>query len=246
MSTLPHHGSRSTGFAVGSGKKASVNNKLVVTTFADILNSKTLTVSSFEKHSHPSLELMNAFIPKETSPFIRDWRLKQKNAHRLTAYYDVNLKRASGVSASMNSVYSFDTLTCTFGTRYSRNSAKFSYNLGGSRINEADGVEEDSSGDEETINPHACWQYDIQANGSVQVGGYSNLKLPLVLFTVGATSSVIQPGGPQGDRIGIWELVQEPAAPAEPVAFARKKSRTDVRPPVQSTPHFGNRLQHFH
>jgi hypothetical protein len=241
MITLPHHGSRSTGFAVKKDQAISDTARDVVDTFAALMKSKMITVSAFEKHRHPSLELMNAFIPKHPTPLIRDWRLKQKNAHRLTAYYDISLKKKNGITVYRETAYSFDTITCTFTTRYSKDVSSFYYNLGDTSITKAEGVEEFHSVPL-PINEFACWQFEIKPDETAQVGGYGNLSLPLTLFTRGATAVALQPNA---ERRGIWELEEANEAPAATV-FTRAKTQAAAKQPVPGASQFRNRLKHFH
>nr|WP_295870558.1 hypothetical protein [uncultured Chitinophaga sp.] len=220
MTTLPHHGSRATGFAVAKGKDPSKEAVKVVDTFAKLLKSKSLTASAFEKHRHPSLQLMNAFLPTVPTPFLYDARLKQKNVHRLTAYVDVDIeikappsssgaskkKKTSGATLSTDAARSFDSITRTFTTRYTNNDTVYSYNLGNKQCEDSQGVNKNATTKRlEVINPHASWQWDSYGDGTAKVGGYATLKLPLVLFTNGIAAMVIKPGGPLGRR-AVWEF----------------------------------------
>jgi hypothetical protein len=102
MTTLPHHGSRTTTFGVPGTQDPSDAAIKVVDTFAKLLKSKVVSASAFEKHRHPSMQVMSAFLPTLTNPFLRDARLKQKNTHRLSAYVDIeiNIKVAASSSKS--------------------------------------------------------------------------------------------------------------------------------------------------
>ena len=209
MTTLPHHGSRATGFAVKSSEVASSTAKQVVSDFAGLLKSKTLTISSFEKHRHPSLELMNAFPPTITTPFVRDPRLKETNAHRLIGNVDIALTQPKGWSL-LKTYYSFDTTSCMFSTRYSQLMTCFSYNLGASSVAVAKGPTSSSV----AINAFACWQYETQTNGNFLLGGYANLALPLVLFTAGTTSMVASQPNPAIASVRVKDQSKKVRQPA--------------------------------
>ena len=179
MTTLPHHGSRATGFAVPSSKAASFSAISVVSTFSSLMKSNTITISAYEKHRHPSLQLMRYFIPTIASPILRDPRLNQKNTHRVTAYVDINLGTSSGMTIHNNVVYSFESETNTFSTRYYDGWPTFSYNIG--ILNKAK-KSKGTNGD--AINGFACWGYKILTDGTFQLGGWANLSL--ALFTAPA------------------------------------------------------------
>ncbi len=234
MTTLPHHGSRATGFAVASSAKASTTAKLVVTTFSATLKSQILTISSFEKHKHPSLELMNCFLPTITTPFLRDPRLKETNAHRLEANIDITLAQPKGWSL-LKTYYSFDTTSCMFGTRYSQSMTWFSYNLGASSVAQAKGVTGSS-----VINEFACWQFKTLSTGNLLLGGYASLTLPLVLFTAAATTAVAQ-------KTGITALPNTDITETiiSPVSVRIKERPQPALRPAQVQSQFHNQLNHF-
>jgi len=181
MSTLPHHGSRRTGLAVDHGKDASDEAIKVVKTFAKLLKSRYLTDSAYEKHRHPSLELMSLFPPVRKEPFLRDPRLKQKNSHRFTAYNDIDVK-TNTLTLTKSAAYTFETLTNTFTTRYWDETITYSYNLGDKNAKSSEGVVKG-----EVINPFACWAFIIRANGETTIEGYADMNK--ADFTVGATTS---------------------------------------------------------
>jgi hypothetical protein len=181
MTTMPHHGSRTTGLAVKSGKAASVKSLAVVKTFAAFLKSKTMTISAYEKHHHPSLELINCFIPTLVNPIIRDKRLVQKNTHRISAYIDIDITTGTAVTIVRGWPYSFESKTNTFSTRYSDGGPYFSYNLGTAQAQASEGVV--VTVPVTTINGFACWRYTTKADGTTTFGGYPNLATPLSSFT---------------------------------------------------------------
>ena len=132
MTTLPHHGSRRTAFAVPRGKIPDPNAILTVQTFANLLKSRYLTDSAFQKHRHPSLELMSIFMPVRKEPLIQDARLKEKNVHVATAYVDFDITLVPGFNFFIHTLaqQSFETKTNTFTTRYYDGWATCRYDLG--------------------------------------------------------------------------------------------------------------------
>lgn len=178
MTTLPHHGSRITGYAVQGAQQASLRAMLIVRGFADLLKSETITVSAYRKHSHPSLYLMTDFIPTHLRPLIRDPRLQQANAHRVTANIDFDLMNGNGVVIRQDDDQSFETTVNTFSTNYYIGYQTFSYQIGGLFVAASQGLVPPAV----PINPFACWQYTTANNNYILVG-YPNLALPLAAFT---------------------------------------------------------------
>ncbi|MGN7819318.1 hypothetical protein ACTJJB_04265 [Chitinophaga sp. 22536] len=264
MTTLPHHGSRATAYAVPRTKDPSDAAVKVVNTFAKLMNSRILTASAFEKHRHPSLMLMNAFLPTLTKPFLRDARLKQQNTHRLNAYVDIDIEiknntppptkkkktgKTSGDFVTRDSVWSFDSTTCTFTTRYTNPWLVYSYNLGNDKCEASDGVKTNKTTKApEVINPHACWQWDGLSDGECLVGGYADLSLPLTIFTSGAVGLAIQPGGPLGRR-AVWEFDKDgneiAGKDSRPSPVTVRSKNIPVRQPASSPKQF-QRLQQFY
>lgn len=191
MTTLPHHGSRATGFAVSSSQSASTKNKAIVSAFSETLNSETTSISAYMKHNHPSMELMNSFIPESLSPILKDPRLKGKNLHHLNGYLDIDLTFPSGLSP-MKVYQIFETASNTFSTQYSdfgvalNNQARFKYQLGATSAQKPDGVINSTT----PINQFACWKYRVDKSSSTPksfIGGYPNMAG--TLFTAPATVS---------------------------------------------------------
>lgn len=189
MTTLPHHGSRATGLAVKSGQVASLSSVAVVDAFATLMKSVSISISAYEKHRHPSLELMNRFIPTQKTPILRDTRLVQKNTHRITAYMDIDVTTGTAVTIFQGLSYSFESDTNTFSTRYSDWGPYIAYNLGAKQAQKSQGVVVTKPAT--AINAFACWGYTTASSGSTLVRGYANLALPLVQFTAAATSSLV-------------------------------------------------------
>ncbi|GGH69863.1 ComEC/Rec2 family competence protein [Phaeocystidibacter marisrubri] len=191
MTTLPHHGSRTTGFAVSSTKSASPKNKAIVKAFADIVNSMTISISAYSMHSHPSMELMNTFLPTIGTPVLKDKRLKGKNLHHLNGYLDLDLTFPTGLRP-IKTYHIFESQSNTYSTQYSNFSslfskkARFKYNLGGSSAQKADGPIDSTT----PLNKFACWTFEIDTSGSsnsLEIGGYT--RLGGTLFTGPTTTS---------------------------------------------------------
>lgn len=185
MITMPHHGSRATGFAVTSSQKASDESIKVVDTFVSIMKAKTTTISAYEKHHHPSLELINRFIPTAITPILKDPRLKAENSHLVTAYFDQDLFKISGVTLEKGLVYSFNTNSNTFSTRYSNGIDACSYRIGDTVIYAPQGAISSTT----VINNFACWVYSTQGNGATLIEGKANLAS--TAFTTAATTSAL-------------------------------------------------------
>ncbi|MEM1321264.1 MAG: hypothetical protein AAGG75_13495, partial [Bacteroidota bacterium] len=185
MTTLPHHGSRKTGLTVSKNQNASDSNIEIIETFAKILQSDTISISSYELHEHPSLELINRFKPPLTAPLIRDPRLQQDNAHRIQCYYDQDLIiTAPLVTLTENLSYTFDTQSNIFGTRYSGDDPYLTYNFGSDSAQSASGVNTP-----QPINSHASWKYTTQANGDTTLVGVPDLQS--TKFTESPTTTVL-------------------------------------------------------
>ncbi|MGC2236895.1 MAG: hypothetical protein WA584_12090 [Pyrinomonadaceae bacterium] len=233
MTTLPHHGSRTTGYAVKSGAKASDNNKLTVTTFAALMKSKTISVSAYQTHSHPSLEVMVDFYP-DGDPLLQDARLKQKNAHRVTSNIDLDLvlkSKTSGVPI-VKIDHTCETDTNLFSTHYNLGTKTFSYKLkSGAEPAASEGVTATAG----SFNNFACWKYITKSDGKFTVEGYTKLKTGLAAFTKAPAAL----------------MAQSKTAPAPPQLSGDGKNvfvRTKVAgtgKPVNIRPGFQSRLMQF-
>jgi len=190
MITLPHHGSRATGLAVASGKEANETAVGVVRTFAALMKSHLLTASAYEKHRHPSLELIRYFIPyTEQVPFLQDSRLKEKKAHRVSVNIDLNLQYANATKIAQT-YWSFDTPSALFTTRYCDAGPYLSFTIGsGSNIVKA------SDGVNSPLNSFASWVFTTAANGSNTLSGYDNLGG--TSFTAPASSALSDAFAPE-------------------------------------------------
>ncbi len=188
MTTMPHHGSRATGLAVKSGAQASVTSVNVVDTFATLMKSISMTISAYEKHRHPSLELINRFIPTKKTPLLRDPRLVQKNTHRISAYVDIDITTGTSVLIFRGAPYTFESETNTFSTRYSDLGPYFAYNLGTTQAQASQGVVVTKP--LTAINPFACWRYITNAAKDTTLAGLSSMAIPLMRFTENALTNL--------------------------------------------------------
>lgn len=241
MTTMPHHGSRATGFAVKSGQAASDTSVEIVETFAATLKSKTMSISAFEKHRHPSLELINKFIPTQTGAILRDPRLKQKNAHRITAYIDVSLTTGKAVTIYEGLSYSFESGTNTFSTRYSDLGPYFSYTLGTKKAEASEGVIVTTP--VTSINPFACWRYTAAPAGTAITNGYPNLALPLTAFTSAPTLGLSMAPDAEDETAGTLTL-----APVEllPVFRIKEKDRMAKKRTAVAASSIPNTVTQYH
>lgn len=176
MTTMPHHGSRTSTLRSSGTEAAARRPLLVVQTFSALLESKTITVSAYEDHSHPSLEVMNLFLPETKQPIIKDNRLSAtQNLHRIVANIDINVTNGKKMPVTKIN-HSFNSRTCTFSTHYSTDVVSFGYNLGETLVSSALQAAV-------PINTFACWQYQMFPASPCLLAGYADLRLPLVSFT---------------------------------------------------------------
>ena len=229
MTTLPHHGSRATGFAVKSGATASKTAVKTVKTFAANMNSEILTVSSYAKHSHPSLQLINCFVPVNKSPVVQDARFVEKNAHRISANIDIDLGTSSGFRIARQVDYSFESQINTFSTYYFDGTKTFGYEIGGTKATKTKGVQKTAG----AINKFACWQFTTLPSSTATLAGYADLasakftENPALLGRTAATAAAKPPPAPP-------ETVSETPRnnPRAPVSAATK------RPVLNGLKHF--------
>lgn len=232
MTTLPHHGSRITGYAVQGAQQASLKSMFIVTGFADLLKSQTITVSAYRKHSHPSLYLMADFIPLNKIPLIRDPRLQQNNAHRVTANIDFRLTADDGIVVRQDDDQSFETTVNTFSTNYYIGYQTFSYRIGGLFVYTSEGLVPPAA----PINPFACWQYTSLPDGNYNLVGYPNLNLPLAAFTA----------APQLPPVHAPQVYLHGLHDARPSFTGTRRKPKQKRPITAiSKPLFNHGLQHF-
>lgn len=174
MLTLPHHGSRATGLNVSSGKAANANAIQVVQTFAKLARGKTLTVSAYAHHNHPSIELINYFTPyaTPTKVIVEDTRL-QDHSHFSVCNVDVSLQLPNKSAVTQT----YQTLTSqsnVYATYYCGGAALFAYPfIAGTKSVTAPASFTAKS--VPAVNPHACWIYATFAAGSNAMAGYTSM-----------------------------------------------------------------------
>jgi hypothetical protein len=176
MTTLPHHGSRRTAFAVSRDQQPTFGAFLTVLSFANLLKSHLVTDSAYEKHRHPSLQLMSMFIPTIKVPLIQDPRLHKEKVHFATAYFDMEVLRAPGFIYFIFSMIqqSFETQTNTFTTRYFDGWFRFYYDLGlFNQISRSNGAKTLAP-----INGFASWVFLATSKGEFGMFGVPALGKP--------------------------------------------------------------------
>lgn len=230
MTTLPHHGSRATGFAVKSSEEASDAAIDVVKTFASNMGSKTITVSAYKRHSHPSLQLMNYFTPYTTSPVIVDFRLKAEKSHLLSAYIDNGLAKANGEKVP-RTYTTFETRSNMFSTKYFYGDIMFSYQIGKSK------TAGQSYGASSAINQFACWQYDVTSSGYV-LRGFPSLAEGSLAFTM-PTSTLLP------EKKSMREVESEASEVKVKTVRTRQTSKKTYHP-IANRNRFGNRVKQYH
>lgn len=241
MTTMPHHGSRATGFAVKSGKAASDVSVEIVDTFAATLKSKTMSISAYEKHRHPSLELINKFIPTQITAILRDPRLKQKNTHRITAYIDVSLTTGKAFTILEGASYSFESGTNTFSTRYSDSGPYFSYSLGTKKASASEGIVATTPAT--SINPFACWRYTAASTGTAITEGYPNLAIPLAPFTSAPAAALSTTPDPEHEMAGTLALTPVELLPVFRIKVKDQSVKSRSAVAASSIP---NTVTHYH
>jgi hypothetical protein len=172
MSTLPHHGSRNTGLAVKSGKVASLSAINTVKKYVAGTASTTYTYSSQRtNHKHPSLELLDYFVPDDDELFAMDPRLKTKDTHLITANVDFVLQNPAG-DETIRGYTTFATKSNTYGTLYQYNGSggKYGYRIGAKVTTVSAGLVKDVP-----MNPGACWVYDVDKDGKFSLEGFAKL-----------------------------------------------------------------------
>lgn len=171
MVTVPHHGSRSTGLSVASGKAANQKAIDVVKTFVKTANAKTATVSSFQKHEHPSLDMVNFFTPKlAATQVVEDDRL-DNNSH--FAFFNVDISLTKSGTAVSSNYHTFTTNANVYSTQYYAAAAAFSYQFAGTTVGAADGF---TGGTPQPVNFHACWSFLTWPGGTENaMTGYTQM-----------------------------------------------------------------------
>lgn len=170
MVTVPHHGSRRTGLEVPSTESANQKAIDVVKTFVKTSNAKTATISAFAKHDHPSLEMVNYFMPPlAAAAVVEDDRLL--DSHFALFNVDISLKDASS-KAVKQGYCTFTTKANVYATYYFGATPKFSYQFTGKKVGAAGKY---VSGASKAVNEHACWAYVSQVGGATSMTGYLHM-----------------------------------------------------------------------
>jgi len=240
MTTLPHHGSRSTGLAVARNAKPSDKAVATVKSFSTLLQSKSITISAYEKHRHPSLELMNYFVPTQATPILKDLRVT-KNEHFLTSYLDIKLLNTDKVGIIFIDLSrTFTTPTNMFSTRYftyfTPDTGKFSYQLPNNHIDPPTARVTPVT----ALNGFACWKYAAQANGSFLLGGHADLDSGL--FTGPIVTTVSSKNTAANEERISEKIVQSPKI--NTVQTKRKKKKMYL--PMSRKNRFGSSIvQHY-
>lgn len=173
MTTIPHHGSRRTAFNEDSSSDTSqLKAKETTNTFSKLLKSKTLTVSAYELHNHPSITLLNYFPPTVTNPMIYDTRIDGQKTHLLSAYFDNEMKLPDGSVIAGDKT--FETNSNFFSTNYYKGVIGFSYQIGAITV----GAALPFTPSTVAINPFACWKYTTNSSGVTSIEGVPNLNQP--------------------------------------------------------------------
>lgn len=172
MVTLPHHGSRSTGLNVTKDRTANDEAIAVVRTFARICNGRTISISSFAKHGHPSVELATYFTRSLLAkPQVQDVRSKD-GSHSMVSYIDMNLSFPDTTIVPWYAYTSYATAASLYGTNYfnSATPMRFVFGYAGSAVNPAVNWEATP------VNAHASWVYSADSIKNESILGVTNLQ----------------------------------------------------------------------
>ncbi len=240
MVTLPHHGSRTTGLGVSAAENAANNAKSMVVTFSGILKSKTITASAYDKHHHPSLEVIQLFVPQTTpQPVLKDSRLGLgNNVHKARANIDNKLVFNS---KEVESKYTtFNTNKNLFTTNYSGLS-EFEYNFTDNPYAIIPPITPNIP-----INEFACWIYTTDKNLNTTLAGKENLyAAPFTTFL--KNIAVRSMGIDELTLNAIPEKVSEATPETEPLTRSSRPALTfspaNVRPAALPARVFTNRLK---
>jgi hypothetical protein len=188
MLTLPHHGSRATGLAVGKNYIANDHAVNCVKTFAKICRGRTITVSSYHKHGHPSMELVTYFTTYlETKPRVKDAKYSG-NEHSMVSYVDLDLTFPDTSDVDTYAYTTYFTLTNLYGTFYYNpwDPTHFGYSYVGL------GVETAAAWTGAPFNAHACWVYSANSIKTESLVGAASLPVTLATqFTTAATATSV-------------------------------------------------------
>lgn len=168
MVTVPHHGSRSTGLSVASGNAANDRAIDVVKDFVKVANAKTATISSFQKHSHPSLELVNYFLPTlATGEVVDDENLV--DGHFSLFNVDIGLIHAATSASVPRGYHTFTTKANVYTTYYYGGLPGFSYQFTGTTVSAAASFIRTGAS---WVSQHACWSFVTSGTGGNSMSGY--------------------------------------------------------------------------
>lgn len=172
MVTLPHHGSRATGLAVSSTKAANKKAIKVVETFVETANARTASISAYAKHDHPSVELINYFVPSLTpTATLKDTRLTQ-SSHFAVCNVDLTLVLPS-FTAVTKDYHTLMTQANVMATYYYSEAATFSYQFKAGTVDDPPKFVDPKK--KPAINPHACWNYATTAGSGNSVMGFKQM-----------------------------------------------------------------------
>jgi hypothetical protein len=196
MITLPHHGSRSTGLNVSSAQVANKKSIDVVKTFATLASAKTLTVSAYALHGHPSIDLINYFSPTTVSTAtLKDTRLSD-DSHFTVCNVDVPLHLSTTLAKVTEDYHTLNSETNLFATYYYSEVAKFSYQFKAVSMSAPAKFKATKA---PAINPHACWVYTTTTGGGNTVRGYKAMPATSTSkFTSDGTVPETVSGGAKG------------------------------------------------
>lgn len=239
MVTLPHHGSRATGLAVSSNATASKKAVDVVKTFVSKSAAKTITISAFAKHHHPSIELINLFMPAMTpTATLYDKRLENaEKSHFSVCNVDVTLVMPDFTAITKN-YHTLTTQVNVLATYYYSEVATFSYQFQPTTVDKPTKFVDPKK--KPVINPHACWTYATTAGKGNTVTGYKSMPgTDTSRFTnIGTVPETLAPSvgekpvmiSDRGEPVSVSEFFPEWHPPSSP---------TPRTPVLASTPSGG-------
>lgn len=176
MLTLPHHGSRATGLNVGKKQAAKPWYILLVEKFSKIIKGKTLTVSAYKQHHHPSLELIELFTPNaEAKSVVKDQNLVG-DSHYVVVNIDRALKKPDNKTIQKN--YStFGTDSNLYATYCYKTTPTYSFpTIAAATVTmSAPVVTIPAVPNSPAFNANASWVYTTLAGGGTKMFGASSL-----------------------------------------------------------------------
>lgn len=174
MTTIPHHGSRTTGLRSNCSQGVRYRAAGIVNRFVCLLQSRTYTVSSFQQHNHPSLQLLSYFKPSCPNPCIRDNRLLESNSHLLVLNEDLNSGSYHNAITS-NNIFGTDYFINTLVLPIIFNAySDFPNYIYKNDIQKIDPLTQQPY----PINSRACWVYTTNNNDITKIEGRVDMSLP--------------------------------------------------------------------